>query len=366
LTLNERAAVNAYLDGKYDLVPFVSATPSNLVAGAISGSQIGLTWSEPLDSGTTQVSIERSTNTSSGFAAVALVADSLSYVDTNLTAGATYYYRARAINVNTWSPYSNTTNATTFTNAADIPYGNLVLWLKADSGLAQIGTNTPVQFWTDQSGNGNNLIQSSANIVTRQSWTNQPLWVAGATGGFPVVHFTFGANNTYEYLFTYSPVSGMDGATNLEAFAVVRVTTNSPPGQRGLWYYGGASSSSEAYPATNGILVDGFGSTAIHSFTPTITLTNYHVYEVLSQSNNWSAWINGVLQYATNSNPVSIGNSFGLGAAGGVGNMTQGAPSGNPFSGDVAEVLIFNRGLTAAQRATVVTNYLFPKYNILH
>ena len=71
-----------------------------------------------------------------------------------------------------------------------------------------------------------------------------------------------------------------------------------------------------------------------------------------SQSNNWSAWINEVLQYSTNNNPVAIRSPLKVG----IGN----------FDGDVAEVLIFNQGLTLAQRATVITNYLFSKYGISH
>jgi len=73
-----------------------------------------------------------------------------------------------------------------------------------------------------------------------------------------------------------------------------------------------------------------------------------------SQSTNWTAWINGVLQYYTNNNPVAISSPFNMGN-----------PNNN-FGGDVAEVLIFNQGLTSSQRATIITNYLFSKYSISH
>ena len=360
LTVGERTMVNSYLNGKYALVPFIPATPSNLMATAISASQIGLTWSEPLNGGATQTSIERSTNSGSGFAVVAQLADALSYVDTtNLAAGTAYYYRARAMNVNTWSPYSNQTNATTLASAADIPFANLVLWLKADSGLAQIGTNTPVSFWADQSGNGNNVIQESASFSAPTA-TFRPTWVSGTIGGFPVVHYNAATNQT---LFTYDPMTGnhgvlngMGGATGVEAFAVVRVTTTPPATAEGLWYFGDVTgSANEQYPGTNGVVSDNFGSTTVHAFTPTnVVLTNYNVYEVTSQSNNWTAWINGVSQYYTNSNTVGFGIPFYIGN-----------PNNN-FDGDVAEVLIFNQALSPTQRATVITNYLFSKYGIPH
>ena len=107
-----------------------------------------------------------------------------------------------------------------------------------------------------------------------------------------------------------------------------------------------------------------WNETRTDPFTPTMTLTNYHVYEVISQSNNWSAWINGVLQYSTTTNIVELDSMLGIGDT--VGTSGFAAPLGNPFAGDIAEILIFNQGLTTAQRATVITNYLFSKYNISH
>ncbi len=90
------------------------AAPTNLVASAISSSQINLTWS---DNDTTEdgFKIERCTGAGcSNFAQIATVgANITSYANTSLTASTSYTYRVRAYNATGDSDYSNTANATT-------------------------------------------------------------------------------------------------------------------------------------------------------------------------------------------------------------------------------------------------------------
>ena len=80
------------------------------------------------------IGIERSTSSGGPFAVVATVANALSYMDTNLAAGTTYYYEVVAMNVVGTSGNSNPAWATTLTNGVSLPSGNLALWLKADAG----------------------------------------------------------------------------------------------------------------------------------------------------------------------------------------------------------------------------------------
>jgi hypothetical protein len=72
---------------------------------------------------------------------------------------------------------------------------------------------------------------------------------------------------------------------------------------------------------------------------------------VISQSNNWAAWIDGQLVCYTPYNTVSFGGS------------NLGNEAGAYFQGDIAEVLFFNRGLTADERNTV-SGYLSSKFNL--
>ena len=121
---------------------------------AVSTNQISLTWKLPNFGGSsgTSFEIERTTASNGVYQVVAMVANTLSYVDTNLAAGTTYYYEVVAMNVVGTSGNSNPAWATTLTNGASLPSGNLVLWLKADAGLTRDRTSTPVSFWADQSG----------------------------------------------------------------------------------------------------------------------------------------------------------------------------------------------------------------------
>lgn len=344
LTASERTTVNYYLNGKYGLVAAVPPKPANLTANAISQTQIGLTWNETLtNGGTTQISIERKTGINGTYAQVARIANALSYVDTNLAAGTAYYYRVRAINLNTWSPYSNETDATTLSSGVGVPFGSLALWLKADAGLAQGGTNTPVSLWADQSGNGNNAQQTTGS--------QRPMWVPNALNGFPVVRYTGG-----QYLNLPNFLTPLSQA---EAFAVVKAA---PVGNnyQSLWFLGGSGNAyDEEYPLYDGSIHENFGSSSSYNLgVPAQSLNQYHMYEVAAQSNNWAAWINGVLLFQTSANTVAFSSSPTL--SGDYNNID------NPtlFHGDMVEILIFTRVLTADERATV-NDYLNGKYGLV-
>jgi hypothetical protein len=353
LTASERSTVNNYLNSKYSLVSSVPPTPTNLVATAFSPTQIGLTWSESLTNGAaTQIAIERSTASNGPFSVIAEVPDALSYVDTNLAAGTIYYYQVQAINIIQPSPPSNIAQATTLATGANIPFGNLALWLKADSGWGRSGTNVPVSWWPDQSGNGNNAQQMSG--------ANQPLWEPGAIGNLPAIQF----NGTSSY---FSLPNFMNTATGGEAFVVLKVSGAN--GEQALWEIGGynvggsqGNIEQEAYPNTDGSISDGFGSTTRQLIgIPLQPLTQYHLFEVSSQTNNWSAWINGVLQYQSTTNTVSFANTPTLGQAQ---NNNGNNVYSSYFAGNIAEIMIFNRPLTGAERTTVSV-YLNGKYSLV-
>jgi hypothetical protein len=83
---------------------------------------------------------------------------------------------------------------------------------------------------------------------------------------------------------------------------------------------------------------------------PAQPLNQYHVFEVTSQSNYWGAWLNGQLQYATTNNtPAFTQSPSDLGV-----DMFH-------FAGDIAEIMVFNRGLTPVERATL-QGYLDQRY----
>jgi len=337
LTDGERATVNGYLAAKYALGPSVPLSPANLVAAVVSSTQISLTWAEPPGLGFTQIELERSTNNNGSFTRIAQVAGTTSYLDTNLAAGTPYYYRARAENVGIWSPYSATVAATTLPGGADLPLGSLALWLKADTGLPQGSTNTSVNQWLDQSGNQNNALQTTA--------LNRPEWVPNVVNGLPAVHF----DGTNEY---FGLPNLWSGAMQAEAFVVVRAATATPSQRQGLWSFG-SSGNMACYPEIDGSLSDDFCSGTWHNMgVPAPPLTQFNVYEVSSGS-TWEAWLDGFLLYQANANGVSLVNSPILGAC-----------YWGRFTGDIAEVMVFNRSLTDSERGTV-NGYLEGRYGLI-
>jgi len=334
LSTAERQAVSAYLDMKYNLAPAEPAAITNLTATAISQTQVGLTWAGLWNQGVTTVTIERSTNSSSDFAVVGQVQNASSYVDTNLAAGTTYYYLVQVSNGGPISGYSNEAEVTTASSGSEMPLSSLLLWLKADTGLTATISNAVVNCWPDQS--------SQENHATQGSSTGEPVLVTNALNGFPVVQFT----SSYGLGL---PTNMFAGTTGGEAYVVLKSTA----AYSDLWAMGGGLA---VYPYGDGTIRDAFGSTAEWVFGPPVqSLGQYHLYNVASQTGEWSAWINGLLQFSTNGNTYAYTTSPILGY-GGNGNSA--------FSGDIAEVLIFNRPLTAGERDSV-SSYLFSKYGLL-
>src|SRR5258706_15815925 len=203
--------------------------------------------------------------------------------------------------------------------------------------------------WPDSSGWGSDATQTSAN--------RQPIYRSNVINSYPVVHYNGSSHN-------FNLTNFLNGATGAEAFVVLQATSANPVSNRSLWQIGSAVDWTfiigNLYPGTGGNINDDFGSTMIqHEGVPGQALTQYHVYEVASQSNNFAAWINGVLQYQNGDNAVGFTSTPYLGYytwfSPYVGGYT------GYFAGDMAEVIIFSRGLTAGERATV-NQYLNGKY----
>jgi hypothetical protein len=117
--------------------------PINLVAVAVSSSQIDLTWTDQTAT-ETGFSIERKT-LGSTYAEIATVgANVIAFSDTGLNPNTQYFYRVRAFSANNTSSYTNEASATT---ALDTP--------AAPSNLAVTPvSNTQIDLiWTDNAAN---------------------------------------------------------------------------------------------------------------------------------------------------------------------------------------------------------------------
>jgi hypothetical protein len=94
------------------------AAPLNLVASAVSSSQINLTWSG--SNGATGYLIQQSTSGTTGWTQVGSTSggSNITFQQTGLSAGTTYYYRVIATVGSIDSSYSNVASATTTGTAA--------------------------------------------------------------------------------------------------------------------------------------------------------------------------------------------------------------------------------------------------------
>jgi hypothetical protein len=223
--------------------------------------------------------VERSAG--GNFEKIAEVPNGSSYVDSGLSANTCYAYRVRARNGAGTSSYSNETTACTlWADARDVPLTSTIVWFKADSYL----TSGSVSFWPDQSGTWRDASQATK--------AKQPQLTINALNGLPALHFD-GTDDIVQL-----PDSSLSMLTAGEAFVIVKASSGTPAGSRPLWSLGGKQVSTTAgYPTPSGQIYDTFGvSTSQGTGMPVQPITNYHMYNVLSRTGEWTSRINGVLQ----------------------------------------------------------------------
>jgi hypothetical protein len=195
-----------------------------------------------------------------------------------------------------------------------------------------------ISAWQDQSGNGFDAVQSDSS--------QQPQITPSAINGLPAVYFD--GNNRF---FTLPDV--ISGATAGELFVVLKTEgdQNAPHGFMRFSAGGnsGGPGTDILYPY-QGQIYDAFGSTSVKLVgSPNQPLTEYHLYNATSKSNEWSARINGKLQYRTSSNTVGFTATPTIGAL------------YYSFQGKIAEILVYDHALVDSERERVQW-YLAAKY----
>ncbi len=332
LTDAEREAVGKYLGVKYAYIE-APVAPTALSAMALSNTQVNLAWTGVPGNGTQYYEVERKV-AGGNYQSVTTLIDSQSWMDTTVVAGTTYSYRVRTRNHSGISAYGNEATVTTpTTNTTGMPFDGMRLWLKADAGLAIGGVGQ----WSDQSGR--------ANHATQASGANQPTLVTNVLNGRPVVRFS-----GTQYL---SLPNLMSGASAGDGFVVVKSIEPTSGVRVGLWSLG-SYADINFYPDSDGTIYDDFGSTARYNFAkPAIALNTCHLYNVSAKAGEWIARQNGRPFYSKSSNMVGFRTNPALGA--GWNSASYG------LKGDIAEVIIYDRVLTDAERE-VVGFYLAYKY----
>jgi hypothetical protein len=224
---------------------------------------------------------------------------------------------------------------------------NKVLWLKSWTGLWQdTGATTaatangdPIARWDDQSGNGNNVTQSTG--------ANQPALDTGTT---------FNSNQTIAFTAASSHFLNfpdLSGLTAGELFVSFKVT-NDPAlslATSGLYKLDTGATSSH-FPYTDGNIYDGFGSSSarftVGNPTPSLSAA-FNVYNPHSATNDWAAYLGNTQLFTFGTNTVGFPAAGTLGLGSGTGNAY--------LDGWICEFLLYDGVLSSSDR-TSAYNYM--------
>ncbi len=330
LSDSERFDVSTYLAQKYALMA-VPATPTALFARHINPEEALVSWSiANIPNAPVVYTIDRKAGISGSYVTVGSVTNLCSFIDYGLDPESDYYYRVRATN---WAGESDYTSDAALTDPgsgnASFPTSGLKLWLMGDAA-----PSSPLRYWNDQSGNSNDAAQTNGN--------NCPTVVNNVINGKPVLRFVAGSSQHFAL------PNLMNGATAGEVVAVLKSSGTGV----GLWHFG-SSPYGASYPWTNGVNEDFGRSAEISQGWPVQDVSQFRIYNVSSSSGLWRSWIDGVPLSKSTSNTVSFTSSPKVGKNN----------YGSHFSGDIAEILVFDRALSDDDRNAIVT-YLNQKYAI--
>ena len=214
-------ATNAVGDSDYSnsatavtpAAPTVPAAPTNLVATAVSSTQINLTW---VDNATdeTGFKIERCTGAGcTNFAQIATIgAGVTNYANTGLSASTSYSYRVRATNAVGDSDYSNT--ATAVTLAAPAPPAAPTNLTATAVSKSQINLA-----WADNAGS------ETGFTIERCKGSTCTNFARIATVGANVTTFAntgLSKNTTYRYRVQAYNASGVSAYSNIAAATTLK------------------------------------------------------------------------------------------------------------------------------------------------
>jgi len=226
----------------------------------------------------------------------------------------------------------------------------LSLWLKADAGVTLSGAN--VTAWADQSGNGNNASANSGQ---------EPTFISSFSNSKPAIEF----NGTTQ-IIQIADANSLD-FLNMSSFVVLKYLGQGTGNN--IVYIKNANAGSPADPAMYGLVganvetlvsfSQNVGGWADYETSISITNTVPRILSMIYDGADQNVYSNGGF-----SNTFSIGGniatSTGLLQIGG---YNQSFDAAEYFYGQIAEVIMYNRGVTGTERQQVEA-YLNTKYAI--
>lgn len=226
---------------------------------------------------------------------------------------------------------------------------NLELWFRADS--IPLPNNTVVGEWKDQSVSGND----ATNTQATSTW---PVLIANGLNSLPVVRF----DGTDDILRLAANPFNTVGEFPKTIFALLKSNAAS-----GLVVGHGSSSGGfiDTYHTGLNVRNSHYRLSAVNNgvgeqFEGTTNVGGFDVVRLFMQSGSSSIYVNGLVENTGTGSMNPFNYSLAsIGAAdGSASNAEQ-----DPFNGDIAEILVFNRILTT-QEAESVESYLFGKYKL--
>jgi hypothetical protein len=229
----------------------------------------------------------------------------------------------------------------------NLPKG-MLLWLANDAGI--IANASAVSAWEDQSGNGNDAVQSAS--------ANQPVVVAG-NNKQNALHFD-GASSFMS--ISSLPIDGLTGMTVFLVSSDSKDISSNPS-------YGSSSFLNWPETANWGLTFFGSYQTSAHFRFGTTQVGNENSYNMpFTRTNSFglSEWMHAGTTDSMLFNGQSIasytGKSVSIAGSGVSAWLGQGSYK-TFYPGDVSEVIIYSRSLTVAERQ-LVEQYLMTKYHL--
>jgi hypothetical protein len=175
--------------------------PSGLTAAARSTTQIDLNWFDNSIGETGQV-LERSTDSSfTSPTSISLAAGQQSYSDAGVAAGTTYWYRVKAVNGGSSSPYSNVVQVST---------------PAAASYAANVIADRPVSYW--RLGETSGTIAGDATVANPGTYTGTPTLGAPSLVGSDQTDTAVGFGGASDVRVGQAGSLDLTTAITLEAF----------------------------------------------------------------------------------------------------------------------------------------------------
>jgi hypothetical protein len=227
---------------------------------------------------------------------------------------------------------------------------NLTVWLDLStfSGLYQASG-----FFTPVTADGQTVrsVENAGGPVDADSSVSTSTWIANGINGLGSVRTTTAPGNI---AFASNPNAGASAGTMIVVQSVVNETLVNGH-VLGGW---GTDATNSHWPFSDGIIYDAWGSTVRKTTgNPALALTVPRIYVVQSAASLWRSYIDGTPHFSTATNTV------GWGALAGLFSDTAANPAKQGQAGDVGEIIVCSRILTASE-INGVASYLVPKWAV--